>query len=92
MRLRRQKSWSGSMTPERLREIARDCEDTSVITSEGNADALRRFADELERGISHSSWVWNRRIIENIRAAVPNPPVLDEDLVEVIRERFGVAK
>jgi len=76
------------VTPERLREIARDCEDVSGVSSEGNADALRRFADEIERGVNHSSWVWNRRIIESIRAAVPDPPVLDEDLVKTIKERF----
>lgn len=76
------------MSPERLREIAQDCEDASVVSSESNAEALRRFADELELGVNHSCWAWNRRIIESIRAAVPNPPVLDEDLVNIIKERF----
>lgn len=36
------------MTPERLREIAANCEDTSFIASEENARELRALADELE--------------------------------------------
>ena len=78
------------MTPEHLRQIARDCEDASVVSSESNADASRRLADHQDRCLQHSCWVWNRRIIEKIRAAVPNAPVLDEDLADVIRKRFEI--
>lgn len=35
------------------------------------------------------AWQWNRQIIENIRAVVPNAPPTDEALVEVIRARFA---
>jgi len=37
------------MTPERLREIAANCEDVSFIASEDNANELRRLADTLEQ-------------------------------------------
>lgn len=77
------------MTPNRLRQIAADCEDPSVVASEANAAALRVLADQFERSVNHSCWVWNRQIIESIRAAVPNAPVLDEDLAEVIRKKFA---
>lgn len=88
MRLRWQESWGSGMTPERLREIARDCEDASVVSSKGNANELRRLADHLDTCLQHSCWVWNRGIIEKIRAVVPNAPVLDEDLADVICKRF----
>lgn len=37
------------MTPERLREIANNCEDTAFVASETNARELRELADLLER-------------------------------------------
>ena len=79
-------------TAKRLREIAANCEDVSFVASESNAEELRRLADELERienQVGHWCWVWNRRIIESIRASVPNAPVLDEDLVKVIAAKFS---
>jgi hypothetical protein len=35
-------------------------------------------------GVVHDSWAWNRRIIERIRALLPNPPATDEELVAVL--------
>ena len=48
--------------------------------------------ESSENPVLHSSWVWNRRIIEAIRAVVPNPPVLDEDLVDRVRKIFETAR
>jgi phosphoribosylaminoimidazole carboxylase (NCAIR synthetase) len=36
------------MTPERLREIASNCEDTSFIASEDNANELRELAEHTK--------------------------------------------
>jgi hypothetical protein len=77
------------MTPERLREIAGNCEDSSFVCSEQNAIELRRLADHLDACLNHSCWVWNRRIIEKIRSVVPCSPVLDEDLADRIDKSFS---
>jgi hypothetical protein len=82
------------MTPQRLREIAANCEDTSFIASEQNANELRAFADEMESGSGPDRIaVRCSQIVLSLAEKIPDntpPALVCLKITAAIAREFGV--